>query len=63
MTVLQRDELKDTSILEGCTEAQIQEYIDFSIEHKLTNNTAVLLDYKHEHFGCQNAFDDFVLDL
>ena len=63
MTVLQRDELKDTSILEGCTEAQIQEYIDFSIEHKLTNNTAVLLDYKHEHFGCKNAFDDFVLDL
>lgn len=63
MTVLQRDELKDTSMLEGCTEAQIQEYIDFSIEHRLTNNTAVLLDYKHEHFGCQNAFDDFVLDL
>lgn len=63
MTVLQRDELKDTSVLEGSTEAQIQEYIDFCIEHKLTNNTAVLLDYKHEHFGCQNAFDDFVLDL
>ena len=63
MAVLQRDELKDTSILEGCTESQIQEYIDFSIEHKLTSNTAVLLDYKHEHFGCQNAFDDFVLDF
>lgn len=63
MTVLQRDELKDTSILEGCTEAQIQEYIDFCIEHKLTSNTAVLLDYKHEHFGCRNAFDDFVLDF
>lgn len=63
MAVLQRDELKDTSILEGCTEAQIQEYIDFSIEHKLTSNTAVLLDYKHEHFGCRNTFDDFVLDL
>ena len=63
MTVLQRDELKDTSVLEGSTEAQIHEYIDFCIEHKLTSNTAVLLDYKHEHFGCRNAFDEFVLDF
>ena len=63
MTILQRDELKDTSVLEGSTEAQIQEYIDFSIAHKLTSNTAVLLDYKHEHFGYRNSFDDFVLDL
>ena len=65
LTVLDRIEKDDTSIMdfvEGCTFAQINDYICRALESKAVNVTALLLEYKDQHFKELQPMDSFILE-
>lgn len=58
-----RVELLTKDFLSNFTAAQIVDFIAFAAEKKSSNCTAILLEYKNEHFASFEATDEFTLDF
>ncbi len=60
--IIEKDNASVLDYLHGSTIAQIDAYIKYATEKGSTNCTAILLNYKNEHFPEYNFMDTFTLD-
>ena len=57
-----KDDISIAPMLDGCTLAQITDYLNLSTENNCTNCTALLLEYKNAHFPDFDPMAEFTLD-
>ena len=57
-----KDDISIAPMLDGCTLAQITDYLNLSTENNRTNCTALLLDYKNARFPDFDPMAEFTLD-
>ncbi len=59
---IERDDPSIADVLDEFTQAQIADFIKVSTEKGSVNCTAILMEYKHKHFGEDDIMDEFSLD-
>ena len=60
---IKKDDVGIAAFLPSFTLAQITEFIKVAAENNCTNVTALLLDYKNQHFADFDPMEEFSLDL
>ena len=58
-----KDDISVSIYLDRFTLAQITDFIDIATKNKCTNVSALLLQYKHDHYPDYDHIDELILDL
>ena len=60
---IKKDDVSVSIYLDRFTLAQITDFIDIATKNKCTNVSALLLQYKHDHYPDYDHIDELILDL
>ena len=60
---IKKDDISVSIYLDRFTLAQITDFIDIATKNKCTNVSALLLQYKHDHYPDYDHIDELILDL